>query len=552
MKYLYLIFFSSFFFNSNAQTFSTVVQQLGAELKTVENEKTKISQVLKEIQPGVLNIEITYTTIKDGKSNVESYDLNMVDIDINTIKAFTNKDVIQVQLLANKKQKTIKKLVDNSKINYEDHLLIYAKNIDNGRDLVDLFKSLIPISTNIVDKRLALKSIQDHIDWLVSNVKDVKILNKQYGQKLIVDSKYPTKLQYVVDEISNQKSTNSAYHFNLANINPNSIFSEIKGDVIVVNFETKRKLKTIKTYNTSVLKEYKNNVSIYCDNIEKSRDLQKVLKGCVELSEDKIDKAIPKIKSISEGIGYINSYIKNVTINEISFTQNIDGDCVATINTKQSTNAKMVEEEYVLNFKDLAKNLLKYDTDGKNVYLELQTKAGNKYIKHSTNKELKSYANKFRLEFSEIEDAMISQKLFERIIELCENNETKLVGTKKDLLSQLKNRVKKVDIGPITMEQIIEVKDDGVLSFKNTEVSQKSSKSKLYEFNLKDINPANVSFNTSNTNVFVIVNTNYSEKIIKYYEDGAIKNYQSSFLIQTSTIEEARILAELIKKIVSN
>lgn len=38
------------------------------------------------------------------------------------------------------------------------------------------------------------------------------------------------------------------------------------------------------------------------------------------------------------------------------------------------------------------------------------------------------------------------------------------------------------------------------------------------------------------------------EKIIKYYEDGAIKNYQNSITIYTSTIEEARTIVELFKK----
>lgn len=71
----------------------------------------------------------------------------------------------------------------------------------------------------------------------------------------------------------------------------------------------------------------------------------------------------------------------------------------------------------------------------------------------------------------------------------------------------------------------------------------------MYEFNLSDINPATVQINTSSANVFVTVNTNYMEKIIKYYEDSAIKNYQNTFNIYTSNIEEARTIVELFKKI---
>lgn len=536
---------------ASAQTSSSIVNQLSSELQVVENIKTKISQTVKEIQPGLLQLEMTFTNIKDGKSVVESYEFNMADIDLNTIRSFTNKDVIQVQLLAAKKQKVIKKTTDNTKVKFEEEVFVYAKNIDNGRNLVDIFKSLVPVSIDIVEKRLSLKTFQDHIDWLVNNVKTVTLENKQFVQKITQNSKYASKLEFSVDEVANQKSVNTTYVFNLANINLNSVFAEVKGDFIEVNLDTKRKLKTVKTLVATEQKDYKNNLSIYCESIEKSRDLQKVLKGIIALAEDKIENAVPKIKNVSEGLANINDYIKTVTVNNVAYNQSISGDCVATINLKESTPSKTTDESFTLNFKDLAKNLVKYDTSGKNVYVEIQTKGGKNFLKHVVNQEQKNYDKSVRFEFSEVEDAIISAKLFETIIEKCEAAETKLAGTKKDLLNQVKSTIKKVTINTLTYEQSLEIQDDNILLFKSTEVTPKSSKSKVYEFNMKDINPANLNFNTSGTTVFVTLNTNYSEKIIKYYEDGAIKNYQNTIDIQATDIEEARLISDLFKKILN-
>ena len=353
----------------------------------------------------------------------------------------------------------------------------------------------------------------------------------------------------MIDEVANQKATNSAYDFNLANLNINSVFSEVKGDVIIVNIETKRKLKSVKTFSAKEQKDYVNNFSIYCESVEKSRDLQKVLKSAITLSEDKIENGIPKIKTISEGMAIIDSYIKNITINEITYIQGFSGDCVVTFNKKESTPTKMTDEQFYFNLKDLGKNMVKFYTEGKNVKIELQTKAGNKFIKHTVNQELKSYTNKFEMEFAEVEDALVSEQVLERLIELCENTETKLVGSRSDLLLQLKNNIKKVDVNKTAYEQSLELKDENIIQFKNTEITDKASKTKMYEFNLNDINPATVEINTSSTNVFVTVTTNYLEKIIKYYEDGAIKNYQSTFNIYTSNIEESRLIVELFKKI---
>ncbi|MDD3004760.1 hypothetical protein [Flavobacterium sp.] len=533
----------------NYTAFSESVQRLQAELQTVENNKTQISQTISVLQPGVVKLNTTFTTIKDGKSTSEVYEFNMADIDINTIRTFTNKDVIQVQLLVGKKQKLIKKTIENQKSSYLDEVLVYAKNIDNGRNLVDLFKSLVPISNEIIEKRLSLKTYEEHINWLESNVKEVNLTDKQYVQKLTVNSKYPGRLELTIDEVANQKTTNTINHFNLANLNINSIFSEIKGDVIIVNVETKRKLKSVKTFSSKEQKDYVNNFSIYCENVEKSRDLQKVLKSAIALSEDKIEGAIPKIKTVSEGIAIIDNYIKNVVINETTYNQSLSGDCVLAFNKKESTASKMTDEQFFFNLKDLGKNLVKYFTEGKSIKIELQTKAGNKYLKHIVNQEVKSYTNNFEMNFAEIEEAIIAEKVLEQLIELCENTELKLAGSKKDLLLQLKDNIKKVEINRMAFEQSLEVKEETAVQFKTTEITEKVSKTKLYEFNLSDINPATVQINTSSANVFVTVNTNYMEKIIKYYEDSAIKNYQNTFNIYTSNIEEARTIVELFKKI---
>ncbi len=534
---------------TNYSAFSDVVKRINSELQTVENNKSQIGQTISELQPGVVKLNITSTTIKEGKSTTSFYEFNLADIDVNTIRTFTNKDVIQVQLLVGKKQKLIKETTENQKTTYQPEVMLYAKNIDNGRILVDLFKSLVPLSIDIIEKRLSLKTYQEHVNWLESNVTNVKLVDKQYIQKIIVNSKYFGRLEFSIDEVAKQKTTNNAYLFNLANLNVNSIFSEVKGDVIVVNIQTKRKLKSVKTFSAKEQKDYVNDFSIYCESVEKSRDLQKVLKSAITLSEDKIENTIPKVKSLSEGIAIIDNYIKNITINEITYNQSFSGDCVITFNTKVSTPTKMTVEQFYFNLKDLGKNMVRFYSDGKNIKIELLTKAGNKFLKHTVNQELKSYTNKFEMEFAEVEDAMIAEQVLERMIELCENTDVRLSGSKKELLLQLKNNVKKVDFNKNTYDQTFEIKDENIMQFKNTEFTEKASKTKLYEFNLNDINPTTVEMNTSSTSVFVTITTNYLEKIIKYYEDGAIKNYQNTINIYTSNIEEARTVVELFKKI---
>src|SRR5690554_2828815 len=535
---------------SEGQNFSEVVSTISGKLQTVENNKSEVSQSITEIQPGVVQLKLISTVLKSGNTTEELYEFNLADIDVNTIRAYTNKDVIQIQLLVGKKQKLIKNTTDNQKISYVDGFDFFAKNIDNGRELVDLFKSLVPLSTEITEKRLSLSGYKQHIDWLEQNVNAVALIDRQYNQKLHANQNYPGRIELKIDENTSKKNTNNVYHFNLANINPNSIVFEIKGDVSIINMETRRKLNTVKTFSDGVQGNYTNSFVIYCESVEKARDLQKVLKEAIIHSEKAIENSIPTITNINNGIQTLNNYIGNVVINETTYTQSLNGECVIEIEKNTTSGSKATHEKMFLNLKDINSNTIKYNTKGKNVFVDFQTTGGNKFIKHIVDGVQKNYTNSFSLEFSEIEEAIMAEAIFKSIIKICENQKVDYSLSKDKLIERLKNEIRTFQDDKLTYNQTIEVKDNN-LQIKITEISDKKSVEKIYELNMRDLNPSGITFQTSSKSVYVTLQTNYLEKIIKYYEDGAIKNYQNSIEIQAENVENARVIVDLFKNILS-
>lgn len=534
---------------SHAQNFSTVVENLSKELQNVETGKEEISQSVSEIEPGVLQVKITNTSIKNGKVTEESYNFNLSDIDINTVKAYANKEIIQVQLLVNRNQKLIKKTTDNQKIGYTDAINVFADNIDNGRILADLFKSLIPLSAEITEKRLSLTTFDQHIDWLKENVKNVALQDRNYEQQVNSNPDYPGRLELTINQSTGKKSNNSVYNFNLANIDPNSLLLEIKGDVSLVSFKTRRKLNTVKYALNGEQKSYTNNIEIYCENVENARDLQKVLKEASRLSEKIIENTIPKVNSISQGLSLINEKIKKIIVGENSYDQNFSGECILEFKKQIGNASKSSEEAFFFNLKDLDPNLTKYDISSKNVHIELKTKAGKKYLKHLVDDVQKNYHNELILEVGEVEDAIIIEDIFRQIIQLCENQEAQYSNSRDALLQQFIENIHNVVVDKTAFNQTFEILPDNIFRFKIMEIGEKKSKEKIWEFNAKDINPASINFETASKKVFVSINTNYMEKIIKYYEDGIIGNYQNNFEIQALDIENARQLEQLLRRI---
>lgn len=542
------VFFCSIFI-SNAQNFKTLVDQLGSELQVVENIQVQVAQTIQEVQPGVVNIKQISTKIKDGTSTEEEFIFNLSDIDINTIRTTTIKDVIYVQLLVTRKQKMVQNITNKQKTSYVDAVQVLAKNIDNGRSLVDLFKKMVPVAVEITEKRLSLKTYEDHLQWLVKNVMEVGQAEKKITQKLSTTSGIVGRVELVQEEITDKKTIQKGFYFNLANIHANSILLETKGELAFLTVETRRKLKTIKTTTSGETGNYVAEFVLYCESIEKARDLQKVLKEVIPLAEKKVEESIPKVTTFSKGLLLLNDYIKLIESKESAVHQNFDGNCLSQFKRKEVAVSKTIEELFDFNWSDLQKNNIKFGTKGKQVFIEIGTKSGDKYIKQTLNGEPKSYTDKIELLFNEVEDAQKTEAILFQMIEFCEKEELKIPNTNAEILKQLAQKIQKVVLGKTTYDQYFSVIDDKTLQIKLVDVTDKTSKEKVFEFNIHDINPVSVQFNTSGLNVLVQIKTNYLEKIIKYYEDGAIKNYQNAITLQATDIENARQLVALFKKL---
>ena len=537
--------------STKAQEFETLVNQLNNQLQKVVNGKYEYAQKATISQPGVIQFSLVKTAIKDGKSEENIYEFNLADLDHNTIKTKTNKDLIQVQLLSAKKQDLIKVTQDREKIAYLNEILVYAADIDNGRELETSFKALIPVAQNITKKRLSLKSYNDHMQWVAQNITDVNLIQTQFAQKAKIMDAHPGKIAISISKNSGKKSTSKTYEFNLMTINPNSILFNISGEEFSIELETRRKMKTIKLFEEGVQQNYISSFAITCNSVETARDLQKVLKSLIPLSQEAFNKTIKKPSSVSEAIQMLNDITQKATVNETTITQNIVGDCVVTFTQSNVSNKGIKAREYLFNFKDLNKNAVQYEAKGKFVYLTITTNGGAKFIKNTEDNEQKNYTNEFILYTPEIEDAIATQKALEGIIELCINQkETYAEGPKNQLIERLSASFLKVEVNDKTYEQKITFEENNNASvFDLIEVSTKSSKQKTYAFNLSDINPASVKMLTSGKNVTVIANTYYLEKIIQYYEDGEIENYQNEIEIQANSIENARRITTLLKKV---
>jgi hypothetical protein len=535
---------------THAQKLDDYINTISSALETVEASKLEYAQDLKLTTTNYLDYRLTKVDTK-GKSDENVYSFSFSDIDINTVRTITKKDVILIQLLIKGKQKLVKKNSNNGdKVSYVDNLAFYAKNIDNGRVLVDAIKKIIPVNETLEKNKLALTSYSDHINWLQKNIQDVEATKTQFAQKIETNSSSNGHLKLSTTINSKSKATNYEYEFNLATLNLNSLSFKINSDEFSIEASNRRNIKAFKVFKDGVQQSYANKIRFYSTSIENAKDIYKVLKQTIPLAEKAFLQSKPNISSNQNATKYLNTVIKSVSTNDNTYTQIIDGDCVSKIVVKKANLKETIENIFQFNFSDINIDNIDYNSNKNQLYLEVNTRKKAKFIRYTKNNELQSYTDAFKIYVNNIEEAMISKEALQNIVKNCDANKPKTnFSSISSALETLQKEITLVKIGDNNYDQSLEVVSTSPYVIKITSVfsNLKSSKETIYEFGMGDINPKNISITTSGKQVMVELNTKHLEKIIKTYQDGNIKSYAYKIAIQATDVENARHIVNTLK-----
>lgn len=530
------------------------IQRIQDNLLTVETGKITFRQELKEVDDNL----VRYTEVQidsKGKENETVYNFSFADIDENTVRALTKNDAIFIQLLSNSKQKLIQVLTDGGdKISYVNELQFLASDSENGRQLENLIKGLIPSAIAQDKKRLALTGYNDHMKWLSEHISDVQFPHKQIIQK--------TKIGAVVGKLvldqtfnSKNKSNNELRELNFATLNPNSVGYRISGDEFIVTAETRRGLKGIRYVEEGIQKNYTNEVAFYANSIINGKDIYTVLKALIPLAEETFEKNQVDVSSNEKALEFLNGAIAKVTTGEVSLAQSLSiEDNVAQLELTEAEPDKSTTSVYRFNFGDMNANNIDYDGQKNRLFVTLPTKKAVNFIRKTENEELQNYTKELQIHFNTIEDAIVGTKALKS---LTTHHETKMESNSyvyssvPNAIADLKKLMQQVRVDDESFDLFIELIDGNGNMVKVTSIfsNQKKSVETIQEFSLNDINPKNCSIVVKGKHVQVVLNTKHLEKLIKTYVDGDIKPYQYNISIESTGIEEARQMIQIFARL---
>lgn len=527
--------------------FAQDLGKLQEHIKTVETGKLIYRQTIKSIDEGLVQFSVTEIDVK-GKENEIVYNFNFADIDKNTVRALTKKDVITVQLLASGKQKLIKATSDGGdKVTYLNELQFYAADSENGNELEKNTKALIPEATDLEKKRLSLSGYEEHLKWLLENINDVELSKSEIIQKTSAPKELVGK--FILDRTINAKSKtkNELRELNLSTLNPNSVAYRISGEEFLIKVTTRRNIKGIRYFEDGEQKNYMDELVLYAKSVTNGKDIFRVLKAIIPLAETAFEAKKPNISSSENALKYLNSVIADVSTNEETLSQNLSTTSGIThFKLTETKPNESTEFEYQFNFADINANNIDYQGQKDRLFVTLPTKKSVKFIQTKKNGALENYGHGTTIFFNSIEDAIVGTSALKA---LAENFEKKLEDRQynytslNQAISDLKEQMVKVKIDEDNYDTFIELLDTNTLKLTTVFSNLKKSQEVIQEFMLKDLNDKNINITVSGKHVGVELNTNHLEKIVKTYVDGEIKPYRSKIGIEVPSIENARQIA---------
>ncbi|MEP2024723.1 MAG: hypothetical protein ABJH98_11915 [Reichenbachiella sp.] len=534
--------------------FNQLFEELDAAVGIVETSKYKYEPELLFEHTSVIKYSYTKTSTK-GTAKTYAYELNIADIDPYTVRESTERDLIIVNVKIKNSQDLIKTFENQEVKSYTEELQIVATDIDNARKIRETIEKAIPLAEKIMLNKLSLKTYDEMLNWLTTNVKDATYSDKVYAQSLQSDPLFTGKVNLSIVE-TGRSSKQADYSFNLADINVNTVRFDISGSEFGLEFETKRKHKLIKYAEDGESKPFIDDIIIKTNNVEEARDLQTVLTLIIPEAEKQVEAAFPKFSNKNGALEALSTGTKTLNYGGVTLEQKFNTDCLAEYAVTEISESKSDKMQYNFNWIDINDKVIDYDISGSKMFIELITNKKQKLMKVIENGEVDPYDESFKLYCEDAENARRLQYAIKKSIELCRKNYRPDVPESglSAKINWLTQAVKEVREGDESFSQSLSLVEEGDLKkfkFTKIEIDERGSTEYIYELNFSDLNERNIDFDISGRSISVLIETNFKEKIIKCYKDGEIQPYEDEFTIHANNVEESRNIIRAFVDIVT-
>ena len=521
------------------------IKTINAELLEVGSDKLTITQKVEQNAAKPYRVVFTRTTTDaKGKQTVEAWDLNLADLDKNTVRWEDSKESIKVPMTTNRRQKYIRHLKNGVLDAYTDDLLLYAKNVDNARNLEKAMEAAIPLAKDAWEKDVDLKEAPPEtlLKRLCELIGEVTVGDDIYKQKLEPAGDFPDRLKLRVEEYGSKGvNTTETYIWSVGDLNDPSLRLQIQGKNAYLQAGTKRNLRWV-AYTKGDERGYDNEVRLRVADPDQGKLVQAILQKLIVYGEAQIRQRLPTPANADEALKQLAATQQAFAVEKTNYEQTLAGSCLTQLTQRKTAEKSTESLEYRFHFGDLNSKSVALDIRAKNLALEMTTVDKENLIAVFKNGEQQNYNNDVSLLLPDLETARRAEHLALAVVDKCRQTIVpKDFDWVRNTLSQAGSVAKETNL-----TQKLELQEAGnncKWRFTKVESTDKKTSESIYEFNLYDLDPKNLGLKVSGKKVTLQANTKYRQKIISEYKEGK-PSYTADFQLVVADVETAKILRE--------
>ena len=292
----------------------------------------KLSQSLASIKEKVQDVQIDKTTFKQsidildeskgklsfiselvdekGKTTKERFEFYLSDIDKNTIIRKTSGKKLFISLSINNNQKFIKHFKEDKLDSYTNNLEILLSGADAAQELVNLFKTAIPL-VNSSEK--GWNTNTDALNWLKNNISKINSGPATFEQSFSFGEPKDYLAGFTVKK-TDQKgvSTEEKYEFSILDINIKNLTVKVSGTQLSVSVETKGNEPYIKYTKNNELQGFVKDFEIIAEDIDQARNIIAAFSTAIEKSKP----VIPDFGSLQKALDFITKNTTELTLDK--------------------------------------------------------------------------------------------------------------------------------------------------------------------------------------------------------------------------------------------
>ena len=524
------------------------------KVQDVQIDKTAYKQSIEILDGSKGKLAFLSEEVDDkGRSSRERFEFYLTDIDKNTIIRKTSGKKLFISLSVNNNQKFIKHFREDKPDGYTNSLEILLSGTDTAQDLVNLFKTAIPMA-GMSEK--GWDTSTDALNWLKKNISNISSGPATFEQSFAFGEPKEYLASFSVKE-TDQKgvSTDMNYEFSILDINVKKLTIKVSGTELSVSVETKGNDPYIKFSKNNEQQSFDNNFEIIAEDIEQAHNII----GAFSVAIEKSKPAYSDFSSLQKSLDFITKNTADLTLDKKTLSQKINfvsGNGTKSVFTyiEPDSKGKPVEERYEFYLSDIDANTLNFKVSGKKITIIPITKNKAKFIKYYKDNILQDFQNDLGILISDIDNAREMTEAFKAAIK---NSPAELLSWKSndEAIKYLTANITGETIGSDVYKLNLTSISNGPLNVRYVvdKTDSKGTKAEdSFEFYPYMLDTATIKIGSSGKYLNVGVSVTGKMKFVKVFKEDKQQSYDDGIEIMAFDARQAQDIAEAFKYLAQN